>query len=290
MNKAIEKNPAYLDAYLQYAFRRQDDAGIRQSIAVLEAVGRTRPDEASVYVYLGILNSYLKTFKAAIAAFEKAENLVEDSPQKNETLDASFYFWYAAACEREGKFEKAETLFTKCLELDPEHAEAYNYLAYMWAEKGVNLDQAFKHINKALNLNPKSGAFLDTLGWIYYRNEQYKEALEQINHAAEIIPDDATIREHLGDVLYKLGEEKNALPQWEKSFILDPGNAKVAEKLSQHGADLEALRKQAEELKRKKLEENKDFPRATMEDSGLQLITLPISETNEPPPDLMPDE
>ena len=290
LNKAMEKNPAYLDAYLQYAFRQQDDAGIRQSIAVLEAVGHTRRDEPSVYVYLGILNSYLKAFKAAIAAFEKAESLVEDSPQKNEVLDAAFYFWYAAACEREGKFEKAEKLFTKCLELDPEHAEAYNYLAYMWAEKGVKLDQAFKYINSALKLNPKSGAFLDTLGWIYYRNEQYKEALEQINHAAEIIPDDPTIIDHLGDVLYKLGDEKQALPHWERSFILDPENAKLAEKLSRHGADLDDLRGQAEELKRKKLEEKQDSPPAKLENSGLQVITLPESETDEPLPDLVPAE
>lgn len=287
LNKAMEKNPAYLDAYLQYAFRQQDEASMRQSITVLEAVGHTRQDEPSVYVYLGILNSYLKTFKAAIAAFEKAESLVADSPQKNEILDASFYFWYAAACEREGKFEKAEKLFTSCLELDPEHAEAYNYLAYMWAEKGVKLDQAFKYISKALKLNPKSGAFLDTLGWIYYMNEQYKEALEQINHAAEIIPDDPTIIDHLGDVLYKLGDEEQALPYWERSFILDPENAKVAEKLSQHGADLEALRKQANELKREKLEEKKISPPATMEDSGLQVI---VSETNEPLPNLEPGE
>ena len=101
LGKAMDKNPAYLDAYLQYAFRQQDDAGLRQSIAVLEAVGSTRQDEPSVYVYLGILNSYLKSFKAAIAAFEKAESLVEDSPQQNDVLDASFYFWYAAACERD---------------------------------------------------------------------------------------------------------------------------------------------------------------------------------------------
>lgn len=290
LNKAMEKNPAYLDAYLQYAFRQQDDAGMRQSIAVLEAVGHTRQDEPSVYVYLGILNSYLKTFKAAIAAFEKAESLVEDSPQKDEILDASFYFWYAAACEREGRFEKAEKLFTRCLELDPQHAEAYNYLAYMWAEKGVKLDQAFKYVNKALKLNPKSAAFLDTLGWIYYMNTQYKEALEQINHAAEIIPDDPTIIDHLGDVLYKLGDEKQALPHWERSFVLDPDNAKVAEKLSQHGADLETLRKQADELKRKEPEGRKNPPPAGMDNSGLQIITLPLSRTNEPLPDLEPGE
>lgn len=290
LSKAMEKNPAYLDAYLQYAVRQQDNASIQQSIAVLEAVGQTRQDEPSVYVYLGILNSYLKTFKAAIAAFEKAERLVDDSPQKSEILDASFYFWYAAACERNGEFERAEKLFTKCLELDPDHAEACNYLAYMWAEKGVKLNQAFKYVSKALTLNPKSGAFLDTLGWIYYMNEQYKEALEQISHAAEIIPDDPTITDHLGDVLYKLGDEKQALPHWERSFVLDPGNAKVAEKLSRHGADMEALRKQAEELKRKELNEKKTSSPTQMEDSGLEVITLPFSETNEPVPDLEPGE
>ena len=120
--------------------------------------------------------------------------------------------------------------------------------------------------------------------------KQYKEALEQINHAAEIIPDDPTIIDHLGDVLYKLGDEKQALPHWERSFILDPENAKVAEKLSQHGADLEALRKQAEELKQRNSRRKRAPPPAGMEDSGLQVITLPVSETNEPLPDLAPDE
>ena len=292
LNKVLEKTPEYLDAYLQYAFRPQedDDIDIRRSIAVLEAVGRMRPDEPNIHVYLGILNSCLKSFKTAIVAFEKAESLVEDSPRRNEILNASFYFWDAAACEREGQFEKAEKLFMKCLEIDPQHAEAYNYLAYMWAEKGVKLNQALDFIRKALKLSPKSGAFIDTLGWIYYGNGQYKEALEQINFAAEIIPDDPTIIDHLGDVLYKLGGEKQALPYWERSFVLDPENTKVAEKLSQHGTDLDALRKQAEELKRKKLDEKKAAPRDKMEESGQQVITLPVLETNEPPPDLAPVE
>jgi L-arabinose isomerase len=69
LNKAMEKDRAYLDAYLQYAFRQQDDADIRQSIAVLEEVGHAQPDVPDVYVYLGILNSYLKDFKTAAAAW-----------------------------------------------------------------------------------------------------------------------------------------------------------------------------------------------------------------------------
>lgn len=288
LNKALEKTPAFLDAFLQNAFRQRDDDGFRQSIAVLESAGRLRPDEPNIYVYLGILNSCLKSFPAAIVAFEQAESLAGDSPQKKVILDASFYFWYAAACEREGKSEKAEKLFMKCLDINPQHAEAYNYLAYMWAEKGVKLDQALDYIRRALKLNPTNGAFIDTLGWIYYMNGQYKEALEQMNRAAEIIPDDPTIADHLGDTLYKLDGEKQALPHWERSFVLDPENAKVAEKLSQHGANLDALRKEAEELKRKKLDENQTSPPSKMDDLGSQVVTLPASETNEPSPRFEP--
>ena len=290
LGKAMDRNPAYLDAFLQYSFRQTDDQSIQQSIAILEEVGRAKQDEPSVYVYLGILNSYLKTFKAAIAAFEKAESLVGDSPQQNEIMDASFYFWYAAALEREGRFDKAEKLFMKCLELDPQHAEAYNYLAYMWAEKGIKLDQAFKYITKALKLNPKSGAFLDTLGWIYYMNEQYKEALEQVNHAAEIIPDDPTILDHLGDIFFKLGDEKQAIPYWEKSFVLDPGNGKVAEKLSRYGVDLEPLRKQAEELKADRKNGDKTDPSATTGSPALLISPLPVLETDGPQPEIDPAE
>jgi tetratricopeptide (TPR) repeat protein len=255
---------------------------------VLESVGHMRPDEPNIFVYLGILNSYLKSFRAAIVAFEKAESLAE-SPRKNNILDASFYFWYAAACEREGQFDRAEQLFMKCLEIDPQHAEACNYLAYMWAEKGIKLEQALDYIRRALKLNPKSGSFIDTLGWIYYMNGQYKESLEQMNQAAEIIPDDPTIADHLGDVLYKLGGAKKALPQWEKSFVLDPENAKVAEKLAQHGANLDALRKQADELK-KKLDESKTAPLDQRGDFNPQVIPFPVSETNEPLHDLVPAE
>jgi tetratricopeptide (TPR) repeat protein len=260
LNRAFSRNPAYLDAYLQYAFRQKDDAVRQSAITILERVGQSQPDQPTVYVYLGLLNSYLKSYKAAIAAFEKAASLVEDSPQKEEVLDAHFYFWFAAACEREGGFERAEELFSRCIELDPEYAEAYNYLAYMWAEKGIKLERALDYIQKALKLNPSSGAFIDTLGWIHYMRGEYKDAFKEINRAAEIIPDDPTIVEHLGDVLYKLGDEEQALPHWQRSFVLDPENEKLAEKLTGQGVDLEPLRKEAEEVSRQKALKQEEMP------------------------------
>jgi tetratricopeptide (TPR) repeat protein len=299
LNAAFIRNPAYLDAYLQYAFRQKDDAVRQSAITILEKVGQIQPDQPNVYVYLGLLNSYLKSYKAAVSAFEKAESLVEDSPRKEEILDAHFYFWYAAACEREGQFERAEELFGRCVALDPDHAEAYNYLAYMWAEKGIKLERALDYIQKALKLNPSSGAFIDTLGWIYYMQGQYKDAYQEIHRAAELIPDDPTIVEHLGDVLYKLGDEKQALPHWRRSFVLDPDNRELGEKLTGLGVDLEPLRKEAEEVRRQNALK-KDTPEE--EDTGdevepaseglVPLLTVPDEDesANEPPDTEPPEE
>ncbi len=288
LNKAIEHSSVYLDAYLQYAFGQKDDSVRRASITVLEKVGQLQPDQANVYLYLGLLNSYLKEYRAALAAFEKTGALLEDSPQKEDLLDASFYFWYAAACEREGQLDRAEKLFRQCLEIDPEHAEAYNYLAYMWADKGIKLDQAYDYVQKALALEPDSGAFVDTLGWVYFMQGKCQAALNEIRRASELIPDDPTITEHLGDVLFKLGDEKQAIPYWERSFVLDPDNTNVVHKLEQHNVDLEPLRKKAEEEKQKAQNLRPETDGAAPADPSVLL--LPLTGTNDAPVVDEPDE
>lgn len=252
LNRALGRNPVYLEAYLQHAFQQSEEATIQQSLQVLEKVGQLQPDEPNVYYYLGLLNSYLKAYPAALSAFEKTERLVEDSPLRDAILDAKFYFWYGAAAERNGEWERAEKLLSRCIELDPNHAEAHNYLAYMWAEKGIKLDLALEYVRKALAAKPTSGAFVDTLGWIYFRQGRYELALEELHKAADLLPDDPTILDHLGDVLLQLGDETQAVPYWKRSFILDPENAAVAAKLLKFEVDLEPLRQEAERLKNRK--------------------------------------
>jgi tetratricopeptide (TPR) repeat protein len=244
----MEDNVAYLDAYIQFIFRDEDLNDPAQTISVLEHLALVRPREPRVFYYLGIMHNYMKDYGKAVAAFEKTIEAAGDSEEHRELLSAQFYFWYAAACERGGDFKKAEKLFRKCVSLNEEYAEAYNYLAYMWAEQGTNLEEALEWVNKALALEPESGAYLDTLGWIYYQQGKYDAALAEVEKAVAYIPDDPTILDHLGDILFKLGGVDRALPQWRRSFVLDPENEVVGEKLTDHGVDLAPLRIEAEEL------------------------------------------
>ena len=119
------------------------------------------------------------------------------------------------------------------IRLDPKHAEAYNYVGYMYAEKGINLDEAVKLISTALDLEPDNGYFIDSLGWALYQQGRYAEALRELKRAVEKAKEDPVIFEHLGDALTKNGLYEDAVVAWEKSLSLDPNADAVKKKLEE---------------------------------------------------------
>ena len=109
--------------------------------------------------------------------------------------------------------------FERALELKPEFPEAQNYLGYMWAERGEKLDRARELIEKALKAEPKSAAYLDSMGWVLFKLNQPKEALGYLLQAVSLNDGpDATLYDHLGDIYSALGETDQANEAWRKSL------------------------------------------------------------------------
>ena len=121
--------------------------------------------------------------------------------------------------------------------MNPENAEALNYLGYMFAEKGINLNEAIFLIEKALKIEPDNGYFVDSLGWVYYQKGIIDKALFELSRAIELLQkyntDDSIIREHLGDAYYKKGNFAEAKKQWEISVSLDSTREEVKKKLEE---------------------------------------------------------
>ena len=151
-----------------------------------------------------------------------------------ELLGAQFYFQYGVAAEQAGRLEKAAELLKHSIELDPAHAaQAYNYLGYMWADRGDNLVEADEMIHKALGLDPENAAFLDSLGWLHFKQANYDEALQELLRAAALIkPEDAVILDHVGDTYQALGKTAEALSYWKKAVAIEKENAVIAAKIS----------------------------------------------------------
>ena len=187
---------------------------------------------------LGVRNT-ISAAEAFIQAeqFDQAIGVVKDALRtKPDELDLQFEL--GAALERSGNKADAEQTFLNLLDKHPDHAGTMNYLGYMWAEQGVHLDRAAEMLNKAVTQEPGNGAYLDSLGWAYFRQGKLELAEKYLNDAAQVLPRDATVHEHLGDVLAKRGQTTRALSLYRVALNLDP-ESKDEAKLRSKIAELE---------------------------------------------------
>ena len=255
LKKAINRDPDYLPFFVRMVSRDPNPARREDGLKALRKLAELEPADAHVQVYLGLLASHNKFYPEALAAFARAMELAGELEIQDEVLTPSFYFWYGAASERDGRIAEAAELFLKCIALEPApqqrqefdaYIDAMNYLAYMWAERGLELDRGLELINKALEYRPENPAYIDTRGWIYFMQGRTTDARDEIARALERLPDDPTITDHMGDIYEKLDIVEEAVDWWTKSFLADPDNQQVAEKLRRNGVDVEALRREAE--------------------------------------------
>ena len=130
-------------------------------------------------------------------------------------LDSQFYFNFGVSAEQSGLYDRAATLLEKSLTMedDPRQiANASNYLGFMWVDHDQNLERGGDLIKKAVELEPDNGAYLDSLGWYYYKTSRFPDALAQLQLAIEKLnPGDPVVYEHLGDTYLKLNDISNAL-------------------------------------------------------------------------------
>jgi predicted Zn-dependent protease len=206
LSRAGQKGKAAQHAALQ------TKAGTRNTIAAAEA-----------YVQAGDKEAAVAFMKAAAAA----------KPD-----DVELQFELGSVLERGGDREGSEKIFVTLLEKNPDHAPSLNYLGYMWAESGKNLERAHEMLVRAVSKEPNNGAYVDSLGWVYFRLGNLELAEKYLTDATTLLPRDATVHEHLGDVLVKRGDTSRALASYRTALSLDP-DAQEVDKLRSKIAEIE---------------------------------------------------
>jgi tetratricopeptide (TPR) repeat protein len=225
-------NPGHASPYLHLAELLlgplKDD---ERAVKVLSEARQHFPQTPEIVYYLAIAQREAKHFQEAVATFEEA--LHEAEAEGAEIANARFYFDYGAAAEQAGLTDRAADLFRKSIAVDPANsADAHNYLAYMWAEHNTHLDEAEEMIKLALQADPNNGAYIDTLGWLEFREGKFDQALADLLRAAQkLTRDDPVVLEHIGDTCAKLNRSAQALEAWQKALNLDPKNKKLADKI-----------------------------------------------------------
>jgi tetratricopeptide (TPR) repeat protein len=169
-------------------------------------------NDRETYLALAQVYDKGKRFKEEADAIDAAEKLCTSDDDKE-----SVVFLRGAMYEKMNNLDAAEAQFRKVLEINPQNAGAMNYLGYMLADRNVRLQEAYKLIAKAVELEPNNGAYLDSLGWVNFRMGKLDEAEANLRQALERTStgSDPTVRDHLGDVYLQKGRFKDAIAQWE---------------------------------------------------------------------------
>jgi len=203
-----------------------------RAVKFLAEARRRFPGAPEIVYYLAIAQREAKQTQRAVATFEEALREAQ-LDQNNEIVNAKFYFNYGVTAEQAGLYEKAADLLRRSIALDPTSAaEAYNYLGYMWADHNMHLDEAKEMIERALQIEPNNGSYLDSLGWVEFRQGKFDQALADLLRAVKNLDrEDPIVFEHIGDTYLKLQRVPEALESWQKAFALDPKNSKLAEKI-----------------------------------------------------------
>ena len=127
-------------------------------------------------------------------------------------------FLYASNLDKIGKWKEARVLFLRLLQKNPQDTYTLNYLSYKLAIKNQELDFALDLIKKALILDPDNGYFLDTLGWVEYKRNNYNSAVYFLEKSVSILPRSAEVIDHLGDCYFMLNRKKEAIFEWNKAL------------------------------------------------------------------------
>jgi len=229
LRKAAALKPEDVQAHyllaIIYSSQSKEQEATDEYEVILQKVIEEDPGNSEGYAYLGQLYYSQGKLPQAIDQFEKVLAL----QPKNAEILSILGSLFLEIPQR----EKAIEFFKRSIESNPKHDGSLNSLGYMYAEDGVNLDEARDLIKRALEIDPENGAYLDSLGWVYYKQGDYEKAVLFLERAAKFI-EDPIVYDHLGDAYLGLQKKQMALDSWEKSLELLPGQSDVLKKIQEN--------------------------------------------------------
>jgi tetratricopeptide (TPR) repeat protein len=213
-----ETSPLRVNADIRIALLLDALGKSDEALKRLRTIVADHPQNAEALSALADLDRSHKNFIASADGYTRV--LALTSP--TEKSQWAIYYFRGVDYERAKQWEKAEADFKKALDLYPEQPLVLNYLGYSWADQGIHLDEAFKMLRRAVELQPEDGYIVDSLGWAHYKLGHYDEAVKLLERAIELKPGDPVINDHLGDAYWRAGRQLDAQFQWNHARDLNP--------------------------------------------------------------------
>ena len=187
------------------------------------------PEDFEINYFLGLAHYSSKDFAKAEEFYSKSFKIDDQSVAAMHGLAMTY--------DQNDKWDKSDELYTKLISINDQDAQAYNNFAYSLVERNEDLDYALILAKKAIQINPDVSAYLDTIGWIYFKLSEFEKAKDYISKALLYEDTSAVILEHYGDVLISLNEIDEALIFYNKALLLDESNDALKSKIASYDTE-----------------------------------------------------
>ncbi|NVK34037.1 MAG: tetratricopeptide repeat protein [Rhodobacteraceae bacterium] len=213
-----DDSPLKRDAEIQIGMNYDAIDDLEQAREHLENLIKQDPDDLEAIVSLGNILRSREIYDEAYDIYSMAIDKVSEPSAEHWTM-----FYFRGIClERLDRWSEAEADLRKALELQEDQPLVLNYLGYSLVDQGFKLPEALEMIERAVELRPRDGYIVDSLGWAYYRLGRYEEAVVELERAIELRSSDPVINDHLGDAYWKVGRRIEARFQWNHARDLEP--------------------------------------------------------------------
>lgn len=226
-------HPQYKKSVLSAAFLYKKTGSLKKAAQFLEQKMESMSGDIDAAIYLASFYESEADYAKAISVLNKG---LETSPD-----NTSLLFRLGAVQDKAGMREEGIDTMLKIITIDPDDANALNYIGYTYADLGIHLDKALDYIQRAAGLKPEDGYITDSLGWVYYRMGEFAKAVEFLEKAADLSSYETIISDHLGDAYQKTGDLEKAMEAYEKAVA----NAKEEDR-----ALVEKIKNKIESLKK----------------------------------------
>ena len=221
-NKIIDHHPSDPRGYLDAALTELNNENPIGAIEILEPVNRTFNNEFSIQYLLGSSYQQLEEYDKATVVLRQSLKIYPESRGARHTL--------AIASDALNYWNESDSLYEGLIESDTNDVQALNNYSYSLVERNIQLNKALAMAKKAIELEPNNAAYLDTIGWIYYKMDNVEKALSFIRKSVELDNNNAVVLEHLGDVLFSNNQIEEAMLFYLKALDIDKNNEILKQK------------------------------------------------------------
>lgn len=208
--KVTRESTFYEKSVLIRAFHHMDRNEHQKAINILEKAHGLIPENTEFIMYLGSFYEEIELYQKAVDMYTLGLTIDKDSTR--------LYFRLGVVYDKKGDRIACIKEMKNVIRIDPEDANALNYLGYTYADLNMNLEEAEELVIRALKFKPDDGYITDSLGWVYYKKGNYEKAVTTLEKAVALLPDDPTLLEHLGDALTKTKNTEKALEYYKRSL------------------------------------------------------------------------